>query len=58
MRLRLVDQSKNELYYKLQHYAQTIPNFLDLFGQLDFKTYRPPPKKKGPPKVGEKREVP
>lgn len=58
MRLRVVDQSKNELYYKLQHYAQTMPLFLDVFSKLDFKVYRPPPKKKGPPKHGEKREVP
>ena len=58
MRLRVIDQSKNELFYKLQYYAQTIPSFLDNFSQLDFKAYRPPPKKKGPPKTGEKREVP
>jgi hypothetical protein len=42
----------------MQHYAQTIPAFLDVFSKLDFKVYRPPPKKKGPPKQGEKREVP
>jgi len=58
MRLRLVDQSKNELFYKLQHYAGSLPCFLELFSKLDFKTYRPPPKKKGPPKQGEKGEVP
>ena len=58
MRLRVVDQSKNELFFKMQHYAQTIPAFLDVFSKLDFKVYRPPPKKKGPPKQGEKREVP
>ena len=58
MRLRMVDQNKNELFFKLQHYAQNIPSFLELFSQLNFKMYRAPPKKKGPPKHGERREVP
>ena len=58
MRLRVVDQNKNELFFKLQHYAQTLPTFLQIFSKIDFRTYRPPPKKKGPPKTGEKREVP
>jgi hypothetical protein len=58
MRLRMVDQRTSEIYAKFQHYATTMPGFIENMSKMEFKIWKPAPKKKGPPKAGEKREVP